>query len=265
MKILAIGDPHGALDKIKKISIKDIDLILITGDMGSADEARKFCFNNYNRVEKGLPKIELTNSLRKKFYMEIYKSSMKILRYLSKKAPVYFIYGNAEYYTSDIRKLSKKIGEELPFVTKDLKKIKGVRVINNRVVNFKEVKIGGLEYFVDNCWIDEFKVKDKKKIKEAKKDTLNSKKKLRSFNDIDILLCHQPPYGVLDKVGFKGAPKHWLGKHAGSKVILDYIRKKHPKYVLCGHIHEAEGIKKVGKTKVYNLGVSGSYQVINIK
>ena len=31
------------------------------------------------------------------------------------------------------------------------------------------------------------------------------------YRDIDVLICHQPPYGVLDKVG-KMAPKDWRGK-----------------------------------------------------
>jgi len=40
MKILAIGDPHGDIKRIKEIPIKGIDLILITGDIGKADLAR---------------------------------------------------------------------------------------------------------------------------------------------------------------------------------------------------------------------------------
>ena len=40
MKILAIGDVHGS-EKIKKISLRKADLILLPGDIGSADLARK--------------------------------------------------------------------------------------------------------------------------------------------------------------------------------------------------------------------------------
>ena len=82
---------------------------------------------------------------------------------------------------------------------------------------------------------------------------------LEKFGNVDILVCHQPPYGVLDTVsGRYGAPKKWWGKHAGSKVILNYIRKYKPRYVFCGHIHEAKGHVKIGKTEVYNLGLCGS-------
>ena len=86
---------------------------------------------------------------------------------------------------------------------------------------------------------------------------------LKRFGEIDILLCHQPPHGILDKVTAKFAPKHWKGKHAGSKTILDYIQKYHPKYVFCGHIHEGEGMRKIGASEVYNLGVCG-YKLVKL-
>jgi Icc-related predicted phosphoesterase len=86
---------------------------------------------------------------------------------------------------------------------------------------------------------------------------------LKRFGKIDILVCHQPPYGILDKVNFPGVPDSWKGKHAGSKIILDYVKKFQPKYVFCGHIHEGEGKKKVGKSLVYNLGV-GSNVVVEL-
>ncbi len=73
------------------------------------------------------------------------------------------------------------------------------------------------------------------------------------------------PYGILDKVNGKfGAPKIWWGKHAGSKMILEYIKRYKPKYVFCGHIHEAVGKAKIGKTEVYNLGYNGNFLVFDL-
>ena len=94
-------------------------------------------------------------------------------------------------------------------------------------------------------------------MKNAVKDTKEAKKALDSFGKIDILMCHQPPNGVLDIVKNPRAPKHWRGKHAGSKTILRYIKKFKPEYVLCGHIHEGHGEDKIGKSNVYNLGCCG--------
>ncbi len=40
-------------------------------------------------------------------------------------------------------------------------------------------------------------------------------------------------------------------------MILDFIKDNQPAYAFCGHIHEGEGKKMIGKTQVYNLGVCG--------
>ena len=258
MKIIAIGDPHGDVAKLRKIPLKNIDLILLTGDLGRVDLARKFAFMNIERMRKGLPKIEETPQQDKAQYIEVYNSSMDVLKYLSKFAPIYTIFGNVESNDGEIKRREKKIGLKLPYFVTGINKIKNVEIINNRIRNFEGTKIGGLEYFVDDIWIETFKPKDyKKRLKSAKKETKRAKKILDWFDDVDILVCHQPPYGILDKVTNKAAPRHWQGLHAGSKVILDYIRKKQPKYVFCGHIHEGEGKAKIGKTEVYNLGVGG--------
>lgn len=258
MRILAIGDPHGDLEKIKKISLKDIDLILVTGDLGSSSLMRKMAFDNIERRKKGLPELEYSARQRKMAFMEAYNSSMKLVKYLSRHASVYVIYGNVESSNAETKEESKEIGLKLPLLTDDLERIKGVRVLNNKRANFDGARIGGLKYFLDISWVKEFKPEGyQKRLQKAKERTAKAKKVLRRFGRLNILLCHQPPYGILDKVTAKFVPKYYQGKHAGSKTILDYIKKYHPKYVFCGHIHEGEGHAKVGKTEVYNLGVAG--------
>jgi Icc-related predicted phosphoesterase len=69
---------------------------------------------------------------------------------------------------------------------------------------------------------------------------------------------------VLDIVKSEYAPKGWKGKHAGSVRLLEYIKKHQPKYVICGHIHEAKGVKKLGKTTVINAGCCGDWQEITV-
>lgn len=86
---------------------------------------------------------------------------------------------------------------------------------------------------------------------------------MNNFGSLDVLVCHQPPYGYLDVTNNPNAPKEWKGKHAGSKVILDYVKKYKPRYVFCGHIHEGEGHEKLGATEIYNLGVAG-HKIINL-
>jgi len=254
MRILAVGDPHG---KIPKHLPKDIDLILLNGDLGSSDLLRKHAFENKERRMKGLPPIEFPPKEVKKAFMEAYNTSLKVVRYLAKLAPVYLVYGNVESSNAETKEHSKEIGLPLPFLTDSLNKIKNVHIINNRAVNFSGIRIGGLEYFLDTCWVREFKPGEyREKLKEAKKETDKARRVLEKFQNLDILLCHQPPYKILDKVTAKFAPKSWIGKHAGSKAVLDYIRKYQLRYVFCGHIHEAAGHKRIGNTEIYNLGIS---------
>ena len=136
--------------------------------------------------------------------------------------------------------------------------------MNDKLLKIKGQKIGCLEYFIDVSWVKDFRPHDfEKRLESAKKETEKAKKALEKFGKVDILLCHQPPLGILDKVNNNFVPKDWLGKHAGSKIILDYIKKQQPKYVFCGHIHEGEGMQKLGKTEIYNLGVAG-YKVLDL-
>jgi Icc-related predicted phosphoesterase len=264
MKILAIGDPHGDLERVRKIPVKSVDLILLTGDLGSASLMRKMAFERVEREKQGLPEREYSPQQSKKAFMEAYTSSIKVVEYLSRFALVYVIYGNVEHSNQETKKMSREIGLPLPFLTDKLGSMRNVRIINNRLANFNGLRVGGLEYFTDTNWVRDFKPSEyREKLKGAKRGTDKARRILRRFDGLDILVCHQPPYGILDKVTAKFAPKAWQGKHAGSETILDYIKRKQPRYVFCGHIHEGEGMKRIGKTEVYNLGVAG-YKIIEI-
>ena len=58
---------------------------------------------------------------------------------------------------------------------------------------------------------------------------------------IDIVVTHNPPYGILDE-------------NMGSVDILDFILKAKPKYHLFGHIHSTAGENaQFGETKCINI------------
>lgn len=62
-----------------------------------------------------------------------------------------------------------------------------------------------------------------------------------------VLVTHAPPHGTLvDQAG--------LGNHAGSKAVRDFINSFQPDLCLCGHIHEAIGSDRLGKTIIINPG-----------
>jgi len=74
-------------------------------------------------------------------------------------------------------------------------------------------------------------------------DVLSGAMKKMEKSVHNVLLCHAPPYGTLDKPA---------GEHVGSQSI-----RKHMKdfdLVCCAHIHEARGIMEVEGVKIVNPG-----------
>lgn len=62
--------------------------------------------------------------------------------------------------------------------------------------------------------------------------------------DLDILVTHMPPYGILDE-------------EMGSLEILNFVLKSKPKYHLFGHIHATAGQEfKLGQTLCRNISVA---------
>ncbi len=66
-----------------------------------------------------------------------------------------------------------------------------------------------------------------------------------------VLIVHSPPKGYLDEA---------FGRHLGSTAILKTIEAKRPPLVLCGHIHQAQGLEAtVGGSRIVNLGPTGMF------
>lgn len=60
-------------------------------------------------------------------------------------------------------------------------------------------------------------------------------------DDIDILITHSPPYGIMDEVIEYGPFSHERKKSVGSKSLLVKCLEIRPKLHVYGHIHEAYG------------------------
>lgn len=61
--------------------------------------------------------------------------------------------------------------------------------------------------------------------------------------DTDVLITHQPPFGILDFA---------RKRHFGSSTLLKRVEDLQPRYHLFGHIHDAYGEYSNGKTTFYN-------------
>jgi hypothetical protein len=72
-----------------------------------------------------------------------------------------------------------------------------------------------------------------------------------------ILVSHCPPRDTkLDKLS--------NGEHIGSTSVRKFVEKQKPDLVISGHVHEAQGIDKVGSTTLVNTGPAqrGNYATI---
>ena len=65
--------------------------------------------------------------------------------------------------------------------------------------------------------------------------------------DLDILVTHYPPFGILDD-GF------------GSPEILNFVLKAQPRYHLFGHIHRTGGLTENGRVKFMNISKYNGYE-----
>jgi len=76
-----------------------------------------------------------------------------------------------------------------------------------------------------------------------------AKKALKGVKEqkITLFITHAPPYGTKTDL----LPS---GEHVGSKSLRRIIEELQPTLNICGHIHEARGTDKIGKTQIINPG-----------
>ena len=233
MKILALGDPHGKLPKnLDNIIRKNkIDIIVCVGDIAFSPKKPW--------LEKSWKGI--SNRFMNKNYRNI------VDKLCSYKLPVLTLRGNM-----------LMVGKRKKIVDKILRKHKNL--INKFTGRYK-FQNQNFIFFDISFELSTLMEHEKKKSffkNKARKDERREKRlnKLLREKKNAILICHNPPYGIVDKA--------FNGKHVGSKILLKAIKTYQPRLVLCGHIHEAKGEEKIGKTKIYNLGWQGDYKIIEI-
>lgn len=68
--------------------------------------------------------------------------------------------------------------------------------------------------------------------------------------ETNILITHQPPYGICDVADYGSGPAHH-----GDKILRSVIDGLHLEYHLFGHEHDAYGTEKVGNTVFSNASL----------
>ena len=253
MKILAIGDFHGKFPEKLKQEAKKVDLILCTGDFADAEKIRKIIFKNW--TEK--PWYEVVGLKKaKKLEKESFESGLKVLKELNslnKKSCI--IWGNTDFYktTNSKKELSPGTYED------KVKKLKNIKIIERKKLKINNLEIIGhggyldVTEYIKNPLHDD-KEKQKELIKRYKKSTYQLTKLLQKTKPKKgfIFLIHYPPYGIFDKVKFKGSPMN--NKNVGFQPYNEIIKKYQPSLVICGHMHEYHGLKKAYNSTIISHG-----------
>ena len=67
---------------------------------------------------------------------------------------------------------------------------------------------------------------------------------------VDVLISHQPPFGVLDEAGESGKVCHY-----GSESLAQRIHEVRPSYCLFGHVHAGYGMTEKDGTVYVNAAL----------
>ena len=91
--------------------------------------------------------------------------------------------------------------------------------------------------------------------------------KLPKKTKIDVVLCHDAPYGVSDRLLQKTYHNPTVpGLSIGSEPLRDYIKKIKPRYCFHGHLHSTNHEEELlGDTKVYNVSLLDEYYKMTYK
>jgi Icc-related predicted phosphoesterase len=83
-------------------------------------------------------------------------------------------------------------------------------------------------------------------------------RRVASIPEADIIVSHGPAEGILDKVLYAHFP------HVGTPGLADRVSETNPALFVCGHIHEAYGLKEIGRTFYANVAqMNRWYEPVN--
>jgi len=265
MRILAIGDLHGKFPKkLNKEFIKKnkIDIIISSGDF-AINKTSKYIFKYWKQQRErkdkdaNIPREMVGPKKWDNLILQEVKSSVNIIKKLaSLGVPLYFVYGNGDttekawYYDKNYPSMEQN----------GINKIKNINLLE-----MGSEKINGYEIFGFGCrFTTNIKTqKHRAKIRALEKKKLDAFFRKRDASKI-ILLTHETPHMIFDKIMFKKSPRY--GQHVGDDILKEAIKKYQPYLHICGHMHEYQGMKKIGKALIVipGYGYEGKAAVIDL-
>lgn len=266
MKIFAIGDFQGVFPaKLKRRILKEKpDMVVSVGDHAGIDDFKPFLMDLFRRLKNDEGRIspeeffgkKRLDKLEKKDF-EAGKKVFKELNEIAKNIPTAFIFGNTDdgWYRYPFQKKGLDV---------EKKKFNFVKRMKHLVdLNYRKRKIFGIDFigfggYMDTDSMSKLKNCDNRDVYEArKKRRAKSKDKLfkilkSSKNKDKVLVYHYTPKGAFDVIKDRKNP--FNGENTGIGFFTEAIKKYKPLFVLCGHMHEYHGMKKLHGVPVVNVG-----------
>lgn len=244
MKIFACGDFHGTVpEKFRKIA-RSCDYVLCIGDLANRDKERAVYFKHWKELHDGHDLFEFVDKKKfRKMLIDTVKSSVPVIRKLdSWGVPIIIIHGNGDFTKDKLKGYFKglEMPKNIPRFEQIVKKTRNINYFPSSVVDFANdyqiITLGCTNADAP----DEF---DVVMLKQLFKQKMKNKKV--------IFLTHEPPYGTKLDLTTYGPAK---GHHIGSKPIMWAVKKYKPALNISGHVHETQGVSRIGKTLCVNVG-----------
>ena len=227
MRILFTTDVHGDMDVYRAFAkmLKKFDIGIIAGDLMEEflplEEA----------IDYGLKDKDLIEELHDENYDEVVEFDKEINKALYNKDSVNR--KGLEIKRQNIIKILEEAERKIFY-------IRGNHDIANWGDTDYMVNIENKKIQIDNTGL--YGIKEEYRFAISK--YRYSSKAAKNIDKKTILVCHSPPYKVMDKTRIVRRRDHRIViTHVGSKKILKLINKKHPLFCLCGHVHEGIGIQ----------------------
>jgi Icc-related predicted phosphoesterase len=219
MKIVHLSDLHG---KHEGVQVPDCDVVVCTGDLGGRTDVKEL--NLFLIWFEQLPaKVKIFHAGNHDICLD--------KKWVAKQKNVGSIEGMlASQYYIDAKNLIEQFG---------------VKYLEETEYVYEGVKFFGSPYspsFHRDRWV--FNADRGQEIRT---------KWGRIPSDVDVLLTHTPPHGILDVVPEEGRTEWHIDGHVGCQDLMDVIKNRLTKLKLhCfGHIHDNAGVivKKISQTR----------------
>ncbi|MBS3099150.1 metallophosphoesterase family protein [Candidatus Pacearchaeota archaeon] len=263
MKILALGDFHGTFpEKLKgKIAKEKFDVVIGVGDYTGISEWRPYIMKQLRLALKGIqltPKEYFGKERFRDLLKKDYAAGKKVLNEMNKlKKPTFIVFGNGDWYKYPF---DKKIESERKSYEQFVKKLKHLKNINYNKAKFQKINFVGFGGYMDiDAYFDRKKWKEDGIERHEARVNRRTKSRKHFFNILKktkgekIFVFHYPPKGAFDIIRDK-KDNPMNGKSTGISFFTEAIKRYKPRLVLCGHMHEYQGLKYLHGSPIINPG-----------